>query len=391
MTNGAARSRLLSPAFVMVFAATLLYFVSVGATIPVLPRFVSGPLHGSNAEVGLVLGIFSATAVVLRPVAGRIGDRRGRRLLIVTGALLAAGAMTFYGRAGSVLPLVGLRLLNGAGEAFFFTGAATAVTDIAPPQRRGEALSLFSVALYLGLALGPLVGEALLAASGFGVSFLVAASIGAAAAAVGLGVRDTRRGGEAPQGRLIHAAALLPGVVVATSIWGFAGFSSFVPLHALAIGLTGSGLLFGLFSLIVVAVRTVGARIPDVLGARRTASISLAISGAALFAMSAWTSGLGLYVTTALLGLGQSLAFPALMSLAVAGVPASDRGAAVGTFTAFVDVAFGAGPLSLGIVAELSGYRGVFFASALVSVLGLAILRTRVRAPSREEQSRPAA
>jgi len=70
------------------------------------------------------------------------------------------------------------------------------------------------------------------------------------------------------------------------------------------------------------------------------------------------------------------------MTIAVRDVPGSQRGAVVGTFTAFVDLAFGLGPVSLGAVASLLGYRRAFVAAAFVSAGGLALL---LEAPRRRK------
>ena len=62
------------------------------------------------------------------------------------------------------------------------------------------------------------------------------------------------------------------------------------------------------------------------------------------------------------------------MALAVRRAPASERSSVVGTFTAFVDLAFGLGPVSLGAIAGTFGYRATFAAAAVVSAAGLALL-----------------
>ena len=61
-----------------------------------------------------------------------------------------------------------IRLVTGVGDALFFTGSATLVADMAPPERRGQALSYFSITAYLGQGLGPTLGESV--ASGVGSS-----------------------------------------------------------------------------------------------------------------------------------------------------------------------------------------------------------------------------
>ena len=80
--------------------------------------------------------------------------------------------------------LVLLRLLTGAGEAMVLVGAATMITDLAPEHRRGEALSLFSLGLWGGLALGPILGELVLGDTRFDTVWVVAARCRFAAGAV---------------------------------------------------------------------------------------------------------------------------------------------------------------------------------------------------------------
>ena len=135
-----SRPRLVTPVFVLITLATFAYFVSVGALIPTLPLYVEGPLGGGDVAVGLGIGAFSLSAVLLRPFSGRLSDVRGRRLLLVAGAALVVLSVAGYVLVSTFIPLLLLRLLTGAGEAFFYVGAAAAINDIAPDERRGEAL-----------------------------------------------------------------------------------------------------------------------------------------------------------------------------------------------------------------------------------------------------------
>ncbi|HEX2050091.1 MAG TPA: MFS transporter [Actinomycetota bacterium] len=369
------RARLLTPVFLLVMLSTFAYFVSIGILVPTLPRFVEGPLGGGPAEVGIAIGFFSITAVLLRPLSGRVADRRGRRVLMLGGAALVAAATAGLAGASSLGAVLLLRLVTGVGEAGFYTGAASTINDVAPDDRRGEALSFFSLALYAGLAVGPVVGERILDAAGFDAVWVASAVAALVAVALSVRVSDTRpeRDAGAASGRLLHANALLPGVVLATSVWGLSGFNTFVPLYALDIGLPGSDVVFVVYSSIVLALRSLGARIPDRLGAAATARWALGVSALGLAVMAAWDRPGGLYGGAALFAVGQALAFPALMTLAVRGAAAHERGAAVGTFTAFFDLAFGAGAASLGVVADALGYAGTFGAAAAIAVAGMAL------------------
>jgi len=377
------RERLVTPAFLLISFSCLAYFISIGMIIPILPRFVTGPMGGSEFHVGLVAGIFSVSAILFRPFAGKLGDRRGRRLLVLGGGTLAAVSIIGYVLATNLVAIAALRVLNGVGEAFFFTGSATAIADIAPEARRGEAVSFFSLAVFTGIGLGPLLSETLLEAANFQAVWLAAGLMALLAVAVAFWMPDARLE-EIPEAgpfRFLNPKAVRPGVVLALIVWGFAGFSSFVPLLALDIGMSGSRFVFLTYAVVIILIRSVGARIPDLLGARRTATASAVVSATGLVLIGFTGAEWGLFVSAAIFGLGQALCFPALISLALAGVSQSERSSVIGSFTAFIDVAFGAGPLTLGVVAELGGLRSVFWVSAAMAVAGLLVLLTALRPP----------
>lgn len=374
-------TRLLSLPFMLVTAATFAYFFAVGTTLPVFPRYVEEALGGSPVGVGIVVGAFGVTAVVLRPLAGRWSDRSGRRWLLVAGAAVVGVSVAGYHVAANVPTLVLLRLVTGAGEAAFWVAAAAVVGDLAPPERRGEAVSLFSLALYGGLAAGPMVGEALFARWGFGPVWAVSAVACLVAAAVATATPETRPEGAAAAqpGSFVHRRAMLPGAALAAIIWGLAAFTAFMPLYAVDVGLGGSRYLFLLYAGIVLVIRSAGARLPDRLGAGRAGSLSLSATAAGLVLIALWTTPAGLYAGTALFAVGQGLGFPALMTLVVNSAKPAERGAAVGTFMAFFDLAFAVGPITLGWVAHSAGYGGVFGASAAITLLGLVPLVAALR------------
>src|SRR6185503_20038269 len=136
-----------------------------------------GPLGGDDFAVGLVIGSFSVSSIILRPFAGRWADRRGRRIMLILGAALQIVAAAGHLVATTVPVMIIMRLLLGAAEAVYFVAAIAAATDLAPEERRGEAISLISTSLYLGVAIGPVLSEVLFGAGGFGWIWVAAALI----------------------------------------------------------------------------------------------------------------------------------------------------------------------------------------------------------------------
>ena len=72
---------------------------------------------------------------------------------------------------------------------------------------------------------------------------------------------------------------------------------------------------------------------------------------------------------------GMSLMYPALLVMALSGVPDAERGSVVGTFSSFFDLSQGLGALLCGGAQQLFGYRAAFATGAILGVAGFAVLR----------------
>src|SRR5262245_20448663 len=374
----AQRERLLTPRFLLVVASGLSYFMAIGMLIPVVPQYVKGPLGGGNVGVGVAVGALFVGAILLRPYAGRVGDRFGRRVLIIGGALVVAVTTAFYGAVDALPFLVGIRLLTGVGEAGFFVGAATMITDLSPEHRRGEAVSYWSIAVYGGLAFGPALGEVLRGSSRYTLTFVASASLAFVAALIGLFTVEVPREASAkPYPYLFHRGTLRPGTVLFLGLIALAGFSAFMPLYASNQLDIDSGPIFLICGILLLIVCIVGARIPDRLGGRDAGSIALVLTAVGTGVMAVWPTVTGLVAGTVVFAAGMSFMYPALLLLSLVGTEDDERAAVVGTFSSFFDASQGLGAFICGVVVALSGNRGAFATGAVCAVLGLVLLRVR--------------
>ena len=393
----ASREPLLTRPFVALFVAALTFFVAGGVVLPVATRFAHGPLGADALGVGIGLGAFSVAALLVRPVVGAITDRFGRKPALLTGAALTIVALIAHLAVTSLPGFIVVRAAFGIGEGFFFVAALAAVTDLAPASRRGEAVNVGSLAVYLGLGIGPVIGETVLSIGGYPMVWLAAAGLAvvalgcslvvpetspavlaaraAAAAASEAGRPDPRI--RPPRTRLIHPAGLLPGVLILCGTWGMAGFFAFVPLYVPSLGLDVASVALALYALIVIGLRIVFVTLPDRLGAARLAGAALVVETIGLTVIGVVVSPVGLYVGTAVFATGVAFMFPALITVAVDRVPETERGSAVGTAGAFFDVSFGLAPAMLGSVADAQGYPAVFLVGAAVAIGGAVLLAAR--------------
>jgi MFS family permease len=362
-------------AFAGVFSATLLGFLAIGAVLPVLPRYVRGPVGAGDVAVGVVVGAFAATAFVGRPIGGRLADRHGRRVVVLAGLLVCAvaGALLFlpFGVPG----LVVARLVIGLGDGWVFTAGVTWIVDLAPADRRGQAIGMFGLAIWGGLTLGSVLGEAAFALGGYDAVWAFAALSPLAGALLARTLPEGRRApaeadDEEMRGRLLPRAALRPGVALALANVGYGTMSGFVVLHLDEQGIGHGAATFTAFAGAVVASRLVLGRLPDRLGPRPSA-LGAAVAQAAGLALVAVAGSWPAALAGALvMGTGTSLIFPSLALLVVRRVGDARRGAAMGAFTAFFDAGVGLGAPLAGAVAAVSDYRTAFLLAAALAFAG---------------------
>lgn len=360
-------------AFAGVFAVTFFGLVAVGAVLPVLPRYVHGPLDGGNVAVGVVIGSYAITGLLLRPVAGRLADRRGRKPTVLLGSAIVACAGFLYLLPFGVPGLIAARLLLGAGEGTVFTAGSAWIVDIAPPERRGRVIGLYGLSVWAGLSVGPLIGELLLNASGYTLVWLFAGAAPLLGALVAWRLPDPFHAAPAEDEHhpLIAREAVRPGVALALASIGYATVASFVVLHLDARGVGHGAVVFGVFATMVVLTRLVGGDLPDRVGPARVATAAALVEALGLTTMAVAHS-LAVAVAGALaMGAAFSLLYPSLSLIVVGRVPETRRGAALGTFTAFFDAGIGFGAPLAGIAAALTDYEGAFLLSAAIALVAM--------------------
>ncbi|HET6951640.1 MAG TPA: MFS transporter [Acidimicrobiales bacterium] len=384
---------LLSPTFAVVMLASFAYFTAMGALLPTVPRYIEDELGGGGFQVGFGVGVMAVSAAVLRPWVGRIGDTKGRRVLTVAGCATVAVSIVGYALATEMWMLIGLRLLTGAGEAAVFVGVATAAQDLAPDHRRGEAASYFSVSLYAGLALGPIIGEALVD-QGFTTLWRTVGLFAAVAAVVGLWIPRGKTVEDVGGRPFLQPDALWPGVILLLGLIPFTAFAAFGPLYAEDIGLDGIGGVFAVYAGLVLVIRIVGARLPDRLGWRTGSFLALCGVTVGIWLVAAWGSSASLWLAAIGLGAGMSLLYPSLFTAVMAAAPEEERTHAVGTFSVFFDLSQGFGAPLVGLAVSLgSGNERIGFAVAgALAFSGLTVqwlLRDRIGGGARETAATP--
>lgn len=366
----ADEEKLLTRPFVLLGLAELAYFTSIGVAIYTLPLYATGPIGSDEAGAGWAYGVFGVTALLCRPFAGRLSDLHGRLPLMIAGASLAALGMALLPIADSLALVVGIRVLQGVGEAAFIVASFALLADIAPPARMGEALSYNSLSLYLGIALGPPLGEILLERWGFRATWYGATALAGLAALVAIVIVEPERPRDGGRAKLIHRPAIAISVGFATSLVAMGGFLAFVSLYAKDIAMENTSLVLLAYGAIVVVCRVVFAKVPDRLPSLPLGAASLVAVGAGLSIAATWRAPEGVVLGAVILAVGITFSTPAFFSAVFATASPSERGAASATFTAFMDLGLGVGPIVLGMVAAARGIPWAFAVGAGIAFAG---------------------
>lgn len=175
--------------------------------LPAVLANLQGDLRLNDSQVGRINTMFMVGYFFTSPLFGYLGDRFARKWLIAFGILFWSIGTTMTGFAVGLGALLAYRVLVGLGEASYATLAPAWLSDLFPPARRNNALTIFYVAIPVGSALGYLAGAASLHFTGsWRAAFWWAGAPGVVLAVALLFLREPARGeaeieGAAPEAK----------------------------------------------------------------------------------------------------------------------------------------------------------------------------------------------
>jgi MFS family permease len=362
-------SNILTRNFILGFLANFLFFGTNFYLIPVLPLHLH-KLGSTSAEIGLVIGSFSLTAIFLRPLVGRISDTIKKKRLMSLGAVIFIAAPPLYATTTSLFLLTLVRFFHGVGIAAFAASSAALVPEIVPREKLGQATGLYVTSVSIATGLAPLLGSHMSSSANFLGQMLVPSIASALALLLVLLIKEDEpiaNTKKTPFGKVIKS----PHVIVPTLIFTACSFSlgtitAFLPLYTISWNYNNPGLFFAVFSLTLITIRFLAGSLPDRYGRDKVIMPSLLLLCLALCILSASRSPALLALTAVVYGTGYSLAYPSLNAWVVEYSPPSGRGSAMGIFSASVDAGAFLGPLFMGMVCLHLGYSSGFLLASAV-------------------------
>lgn len=159
--------------------AVVLAIAGVAGLTVAIPS-IGGELRAGQSELQWILDAFALTLAALLLPMGALGDRFGRRRLMLIGFAVFVAASLWAAWAGSVPGLIAARAVGGVGAAMFFPGTLATLTATMPDARRGTAIGLWAASASLGGTIGSLAAGGLIETFWFGSVFLATAIAGTA-------------------------------------------------------------------------------------------------------------------------------------------------------------------------------------------------------------------
>lgn len=371
---------------------TCICYLSIGLPLAVLPGFIHYDLGYSTLVAGAVISLQYISTLVSRPHAGRYTDVWGPKKVVSLGIVccMLSGLFTLAAAVlqGRPMLAVGLLLIGrvflGIGESFTSTGSTLWGIKTVGAIHTSRVISWNGVATYVAMAAGAPLGVLLndkFGISGFAVLIIIIAVIGLLFARTRADVS-------------VSAGVRAPFHVVARKIWpyglglglgtvGFGVIATFITLYFASHGWQGAAFTLSLFSIGFICIRLVLGNTITRFGGLRVSLVCFVVECLGLliiwFAPNAWMAGVGAFLT----GSGFSLVFPALGVEAVKQVEEQNQGTALGTYSAFLDLALGiTGPVA-GWIAGYYQLDSIYLIAAIVVALAF-ILILRVHLAQRK-------
>lgn len=362
--------------FINISISTFFIFVVFYALLTFMPLYVLNDLGGTATEGGLAVSIFLLSAIFMRFFAGMILEKFGKKKILIISLFLFTVSTVLYVFVGSFTVLLLLRFFQGIWFSLLTTVAGAIVADIIPPERRGEGLGYYGIAMNLAVVAGPFIALSLQPYISAQIIFIILSIIMIIGFFCALAVKvDEERFIKEEEHKLTINDFLetksMPIATVGFFIsFAYASILTFISVYAESLGLIkAASFFFVVYAIAMLVVRPFSGRLFDTLGPGVVIIPSIIIFGVGLISLSFTESSWMLLVSGALVGLGYGTLLPSFQTLAIQAAEKHRSGYATGTFFAFYDSGIAVGAVSLGLIAGIAGYSNLYLMLGIFVIL----------------------
>lgn len=363
--------------FINISISTFFIFAVFYALLTLVPIYVldKDGLNGTAAESGIAVSIFLVSAIVMRFFAGLILEKFGKRKILVLSVLMFAISTVLYIFATEMLSLLMLRFFQGIWFSLVTTVAGAIAADLVPPERRGEGLGYYGIAMNLAVVAGPFLALTLQPIVAYRTIFLVFGVIMAIGFFCALSVRVVEKPAATSEKRKLEFSDFIEMKSLPVASVGFlisfvyASIITFISVYADSLGLLQTAsFFFVVYAVAMLLVRPFTGRLFDRRGPDIVIIPSCIIFAIGLISLSLTHSWWMLLLSGALVGLGYGTLLPSFQTLAIQAADKHRSGHATGTFFALFDSGMAVGSVSLGVIAVHLGYANLYLMLAAVMI-----------------------
>ncbi len=324
--------------------------------IPELPGYLES--LGGAEHKGLIIALFTITAMISRPFSGKLADSIGRIPVIVFGSIVCFVCSLAYPLLAFVSGILWIRLVHGFSTGFTPTGQTAYLADILPVERRGEGMGILGTASMLGMAGGAALGGTIATYTGLNSVFICSAVFALASSVILLGLRETL-----PHKVRLHpgllkinredifeARVVTPCVVMVLSAYAFGAVITILPDYSELIGIKNKGLLFTYFTFASFSVRFFGGKASDVFGRKRVVIASIITLTVAMVMMAVAETRIMVIIAVVIYGFGQGITSPTLLAWATDLSDPEKKGRGVSSLYIFMEMGIGLGAFVSGLI-----------------------------------------
>ncbi|MEO8680148.1 MAG: MFS transporter [Vicinamibacterales bacterium] len=369
-----AEDRLFTPRFFLMCSYSFTVFMSAFQLLPTAPFHILA-LGGRGVEAGLFLGFLTYASAFSAPITGIIGDRLGKRRVLIVCSLAITCFSLLYAIAPSYQIVLGLVLIHGIFWSGLLSSSSAYVTDIVPKSRRAEGLGYAGFASILAIAVAPAIGLWVFDRGGWTLLCLESAALNVVMAIIAWRLPPDARRAQAPlsfhPGDLVEWRVLAGAITLFLYSFSYGAITSFVAVYADQVGVTPRALYFTAFCLAIIATRPLLGRYADRVGHARVIVPCLAMIVIGVATLSMATTRAGFVVSALLFGVGFGSAYPVFVAHLMHHVAEHRRGATFGAIIGAFDTGIGTGSIAVGWLSERYGFSHAFQVAAALAVLSI--------------------